>query len=53
MLIIIIQITMLAFHVLLMLLHSRGQDLPVPAKVDQLYVMAVRVIYAPVCTGHG
>ncbi len=45
-LIIITQVIMLAFNVLLNLLYNRSQSLTVPAMIDKLYVVAVRVLYA-------
>jgi polyisoprenyl-phosphate glycosyltransferase len=44
--IIILQITILAFNILLTLLYNRNQALAVPASVDRLYVTSNRTIYS-------
>lgn len=43
--IVMLQVIILAFNILLNLLHNRNQNLTVPAAVDRLYVVSDRTVY--------
>jgi hypothetical protein len=44
--IVILQISILAFNILLTLLYNRNQALAVPASVDQLYITSSKIVYS-------